>query len=93
MTLYRSMSEGSSAINMFSNSKIPQSGLCPALCVLRQCTVVFLFVRVWAMPRILHLSYGVSFPVWTPDNIYGLISVVPWLSREEVIKKIAGNNF
>ena len=43
-----------------------------------------LFVRAWAMPRIFHLSCGVSFPVWTPENI-SLISVVPWLSRWEVI--------
>ena len=35
----------------------------------------------WAIPRILYLSCGVPFPVWTPDNISGLISVVPWLLR------------
>ena len=38
-------------------------------------------MRAWAMPRILYLSCGVPFPVWTPDNISGLISVVPKLSR------------
>ena len=49
----------------------------------------FLFVRTWewAMPRILYLSCGIPFPVWTPDNISGLISVVPWLLRWEAIKK------
>ena len=41
----------------------------------------FLFVHAWAMPRILYLSCGVPFPVWTPDNISGLISVVQWLLR------------
>ena len=51
----------------------------------------FLFVRAWAMPRILYLSCGVPFPVWTPDNISGLISVVLWLLRLEVINKISGN--
>ena len=43
----------------------------------------FLFVRAWAMPRILCLSCGVPFPVWTPGNISGLISFVPWLPRGE----------
>ena len=45
-------------------------GICPAQCVLRQCTVVFafkcrliLFVRAWAMPRVLYLSCGIPFPV------------------------------
>ena len=46
----------------------------------------FLFVRTWAMPRTLYLSCGILFPVWTPDNISGLTSVVVWLSRWEVIK-------
>ena len=45
------------------------------------------FVRAWAMPRILYLSRGVPFPVWTPDSIFGWISVVLWLLRWEVIKK------
>jgi len=53
----------------------------------------FLFVRTWAMPRISYLSCGVPFPVWTHDDISGLILVVPWLSREELSKKIAGNDF
>ena len=42
----------------------------------------FLFVRAWSMPRIsLYLSCGVPFPVWTPDNISGLMSVFLWLLR------------
>ena len=51
----------------------------------------FLFVCAWAMQCILYLSCGIPFPVWTPDNISGLTSVVVWLSRWEVIKKISGN--
>ena len=47
----------------------------------------FLFVRAWAMPRILYSSYGIPFPVWTPGIISGLTSVVVWLSRLEVIQK------
>ena len=49
--------------------RIPQSEICPALCVLCQCTVVFikmssfLFVRSGAMPRMLDLSCGIPFPV------------------------------
>ena len=43
------------------------------------------------MPRILDLSWGVPFPVGTPDNISGWISVVLWLLRWEVIKKNSGN--
>ena len=41
----------------------------------------FLFVRTWAMPRILYPSCGIPFPVWTPNNISGLTSVAVWLSR------------
>ena len=41
----------------------------------------FLFVRTWAMLSILYLSCGVPFPVLTPDNISGLISVFLWLWR------------
>ena len=51
----------------------------------------FLFVQAWAIPRTSYLSCGVPFPFWTPDNISGLISVVLWLLRWEVIKKISGN--
>ena len=51
----------------------------------------FLFVRALAMPHILYLSCGVLFPVWTPYNISGLISVALCLSRWEVIKKNSGN--
>ena len=43
--------------------------------------VVFLFVRACTMPRILYLSCGIPFPVWTPGIISGLTSVVVWLSR------------
>ena len=39
------------------------------------------------MPRILYLSCEVPFPVWTPDDISGLISVAPWLSRGESSKE------
>ena len=75
----------------FVNIQVP----CPhsityvKFCTSRLCMKMsyFLFVRAWAMPRILYLSCGVPFPVWTPDNISGLISVVPWLLRWEVIKK------
>ena len=59
------------------------SPICSAPCVLHQCTVVF----AWAMPRILYLSCGIPFPVWTPGIISGLTSVVVWLSRWEVINK------
>ena len=41
----------------------------------------FLLVLAWVMPRILYLSCVVPFPVWTPDNISFLLSVVPWLLR------------
>ena len=51
----------------------------------------FLFVRAWVMPRTLYLPCGDPFPIWTPDNISSLISVVLWLSRWEVMKKKSGN--
>ena len=67
----------------------PHSNIYVKLCTSRLCIKMssFLFVRGCAMPRILYLSCEVPFPVWTPDDISGLISVVPWLSREELSKK------
>ena len=47
----------------------------------------FLYVCTCAMPRISYSTCWIIFPVWAPDIISGLISVVPWLSRREVIKK------
>ena len=75
----------------FVNVQVP----CPhfniyvKLCTSRLCIKMssFLFVHGCARPRILYLSCEVPFPVWTPDDISGLISVVPWLSREELSKK------
>ena len=71
------------------------SAVCASSMYRRLCMKMssFLFVRVCAMPRISYLLCEVPFPVWTPDDISGLISVVPSLSREELSKKIAGNNF
>ena len=52
-----------------SLKKIPQSGICSAVCGLsmysRLCMKMssFLFVRPWAMPHILYLSCGIPFPV------------------------------
>ena len=40
----------------------------------------FLFVGAWAVPRILSLSCGIPYPVWTPGIISGLTSVMVWLS-------------
>ena len=75
----------------FVNKQVPwpHSNINVKFCTNRLCMKMpsFLFVRAWAMPRILYLSCGVPFPVWTPDNISGLISVVLWLLRWEVIKK------
>ena len=34
----------------------------------------------------IYLSCGIPFPVWTPDIISGLTSVMAWLSRWEVIE-------
>ena len=67
----------------------PHSNIYVKLCTSRLCIKMssFLFVRGCAMPRILYLSCEVPFPVWTPEDISGLISVVPWLSREELSKK------
>ena len=64
-------------------------------CTRRLCMKMssFLFVGTWAMPHISYLSCGVPFPVWTHDDISGLILVVPWLSREELSKKNAGKDF
>ena len=45
----------------------------------------FLFVRVWATPRILYLSYGIPFPVLTP----GIISGLTW-GGERGKKKLEG---
>ena len=72
-----------------STNPIQQFTLYVKLCTSRLCIKMssFLFVRGCAMPRILYLSCEVPFPVWTPDDISGLISVVPWLSREELSKK------
>ena len=47
----------------------------------------FLFVRAWAMPCTLYVLCGIPFPVLTSDKISGLMSVLVWLSRLEVIKK------
>ena len=67
----------------------PHSHIYVKLCTSRLCIKMssFLFVSGCAMPRILYLSCEVPFPVWTPDDISGLISVVPWLSREELSKR------
>ena len=62
----------------FSNRNINVQFCSSRLCIKMSS---FLFVRAWAMPRILYLSCGVPFPVWTPVNISGLISVVLWLLR------------
>ena len=74
----------------FVNEQVswPDSNINVKFCTSRHCVKMssFLFVRAWAMPRILYLSCGVPFPVWTPDNISVLISVVLWLLRWEVIK-------
>ena len=37
--------------------------------------------------RILYLSCGIPFQVWTPDDIPGFTSAVVWQSRWEVIQK------
>ena len=79
----------------FVNVQVP----CPLsiiyvkFCTSRLCMKMssFLFVCVWTMPRILYLSCGIPFPVKSPGIISGLTSVVLWLSRWEVIKKISGN--
>ena len=75
----------------FVNEEVswPHSNINVKFCTSRLCMKMssFLFVCAWAMPRILYISWGVPFPVWTPDNISGLISVVLWLLRWEVIKK------
>ena len=47
----------------------------------------FLYVHAWSMVCILYLSCGIPFQVWTPDNISGLMSVVVWLSRWQVINE------
>ena len=74
----------------FVNEQVPwpHSNINVKFCTSHLCMKMssFLFVRAWAMLRILYLSCGVPFPVWTPDNISGLISVVLWLLRWEVIK-------
>ena len=72
---------------------LPHSNINVKFCTSRLCMKMssLLFVRAWAMPRISYLSCGVPFSVWTPDNISGLISVVLWLLRWEVIKKKSGN--
>ena len=50
----------------------------------------FLFVRTRAMSHIIYLSCGIPFPVKTPSIIFGLTSVVVWLSREKSSRKISG---
>ena len=69
------------------------SALCPLSMYSRLCMKMspLLSVHAWAMPHKLYLSCGVPFPVWTPDNISGLISIVLWLSRWKVMKKNSGN--
>ena len=61
------------------------SGLCASSIYSHLCMKMlsFLFVRTWAMPRILYLSCGILFLVWTPGIISGLTSVVVWLSCGE----------
>ena len=77
----------------FVNVQVPRphSNIYVKLCNSRLCMKMssFLFLRTWAMPRILYPSCEIPFPVWTPDNISGFTSVAVWLSRSEVIKKIA----
>ena len=79
----------------FVNKQVPwpHSNINVKFCTSRLCMKMssFLFVHALAMPRILYIACGVPFPVWTPDNISGLISVVLWLLRWEVIQKISGN--
>ena len=58
--------------------KITQSGICPAPCVLSQCTVVY---RIYHVEFYFRFSRLVSFPV----------SIVVWLSWGEVIKKTSCN--
>ena len=50
----------------------------------------FLFVRACAMPRILYLSCGIPFPVWTPDNISGNI-ICGVAVKVRGLQKISGN--
>ena len=74
----------------FVNEQVPwpHSNINVKFCTSRLCMKMlsFLFVYIWAMPRILYLSCGIPFSVRTPDNISDLTSVVVWLSRWEVIK-------
>ena len=75
----------------FVNEQVPwpHSNINVKYCTSRVCMKMlsFLFVRAWAMPRILYLSCGIQFPVWTPGIISVLTSVVVW----EFVKIISGN--
>ena len=66
---------------------MPHSNINVKFCTSRLCMKMssFLFVHAWAKLRRSYLSCGVPFPVWTPDNISGLIAVVLWLLRWEII--------
>ena len=58
------------------------SAVCASSIYSRHCLKLssFLFERAWEMPRKLHLSFGIPFPVWMSGIISGLTSVVVWLS-------------
>ena len=51
------------------SSTVCALSICSRLCIKMS---YFLFVRAWAMPRILYLSCGTPFLVQTPGIIYGL---------------------
>ena len=80
----------------FVNEQVPwpHSNINAKFCTSRLCMKMspFLVVCAWAMPRILYLSCGVPFTVWTPGNISGLISEVLCLLRWEVTKKNSGSS-
>ena len=55
------------------SSSVCASSMSSCLCLKM---LSFMFVRAWAMPLILYLSWGIPFLVWMPGIISGLISVV-----------------
>ena len=44
----------------------------------------FMFVRAWAMPRILYLSWGIPFQVWTPGIISDLTGVAVMVRSHQI---------
>ena len=68
---------------LFFTGPLPHSNIHVKIFPSRLCMKMlsFLFVRAWAMPHMSYLSWGIPFPIWTPDYI-SLIGKTNFLGRD-----------